>query len=56
MEKFVETPITANELRSLAKSLTELAIQNNLVHKYSENEESAKQLALFYKTIYENLK
>lgn len=38
-----------------AEKLTELAIQNNYISKYSEEEEAAKSICTFFKTVFENL-
>ncbi len=38
-----------------AQSLTELAIQNNLILQYSEEQETAKAVCAFFKTIYDEL-
>ena len=35
----------------LAKSLTELAIQNNLFYKYEDSVETAKSITVFFDTI-----
>lgn len=36
------------ELVSLAKSVTELAMQGNLITKYEKAEDTAKEIATFY--------
>lgn len=38
-----------------AKSVTELAIQHNLITSYSTSEETAKEIVKFYRTVYEEL-
>lgn len=38
-----------------AKSVTELAIQHNLITACSNTEETAKEIAKFYRTVYEEL-
>lgn len=40
---------------SVAKSVTELAIQYNLINSSSSTEETAKEIAKFYRTICEEL-
>lgn len=43
--------LTINHKHQLAKSFTELAIQNNLFDKYSDSEKTAENIAQFYDTI-----
>jgi len=38
-----------------AKTLTELAIQNNLIQRYNEEQATAKAVCAFFKTIYDEL-
>jgi hypothetical protein len=40
---------------SLAKECTMLALQNNMIAKYSDSVDTAKEVAKFYKTLFENL-
>lgn len=39
----------------LAKSFTELAIQNNLINKYEDSESTAKEVTRFFDTIIDNI-
>lgn len=39
----------------LAKSFTELAIQNNLINKCENSESTAKEVACFFDTIIDNI-
>lgn len=39
----------------LAKSFTELAIQNNLINTYEDSESTAKEVARFFDTIMDNI-
>lgn len=43
------------ELVSLAKSVTELAIQGNLITTHESSEETAKEIAVFYNTFVNEL-
>ena len=38
-----------------AKALTELAIQNELIYKYNDEEKTAKAVCTFFKTIFDEL-
>ena len=38
-----------------ARTLTELAIQNDLIPKYADEIDAAKAVAIFFKTLHENL-
>ena len=40
---------------TLAKSLTELAIQNNLINQCAETEDTAKEIATFFNAIVSNI-
>lgn len=44
-----------NYKHSLAKTFTELAIQNNLISLQGCAEDTANEVCNFYKTIFENL-
>lgn len=39
----------------LAKSFTELAIQNNLINKCKDSESTAKEVARFFDAIFDNV-
>lgn len=43
------------ELTSLAKSVTELAIQGNFITKYEKAEDTAKEIATFYKALVDEI-
>lgn len=39
----------------LAKSFTELAIQNDLISKYEDSESTAQEVVCFFDTIFDNI-
>lgn len=41
-----------NEKYQLAKSLTELAIQNNLIAKYEDSADTAKEVTKFFDSVF----
>ncbi len=43
--------LNGNAKYQLAKSLTELAIQNNLINKYEDCAQTAKEVSRFFNTI-----
>lgn len=47
--------ITYSDAIEATKSITELAIQNHLITAATSNEETAKEIAKFYCTFYEEL-
>ncbi|WP_455804018.1 hypothetical protein [Clostridium butyricum] len=47
--------LSTNYKIETARSLTELAIQNNLMSKYSNSEETAKEISKFFKTLLNEL-
>lgn len=49
------TALTDNAKIQLAKSFTELAIQNNLIDRYEDTSRTAKEVACFFDTIFNTL-
>lgn len=47
--------LTENSKITIAKTLTELAIQNGLIHQEPEEEETAKNICKFFDAIVENI-
>ena len=47
--------VSCQDAVAAAKSFTELAIQHNLINSSSSTEETSKEIAKFYLTIYEEL-
>lgn len=39
----------------LAKSFTELAIQNDLINRYEDSESTAQEVVRFFDTIFDNI-
>ena len=48
-------PINYPDAVAAAKSVTELAIQYKLIDVYTSTEDTAKEVAKFYRTVYEEL-
>ncbi len=44
--------LDTNAKYNLAKSLTELAIQNNLISKYANSADTAKEVSKFFDTVF----
>lgn len=44
--------LTDNARYQLAKSFTELAIQNNLIDHYEDSAKTAKEVAIFFDTVF----
>lgn len=40
---------------AVAKELTSLAIENNMISKYSDSDHTAKEVTKFFRTIFETL-
>ncbi|WP_297712063.1 hypothetical protein [Clostridium sp.] len=40
---------------NIAKKLTEIAIENNLISNYSDEKETAEAVCVFFKTIFDEL-
>lgn len=47
--------LTSTSKYQLAKSFTELAIQNNLISKCEDSESTAKEVACFFDTIIDSI-
>ncbi len=47
--------LTYPDLTSLAKSITELAIQGNLITKCEKAEDTAKEIATFYNALVDEI-
>lgn len=47
--------LTENAKYTLAKSFTELAIQNGLINHYEDAEETAKEVTTFFNTIVDSI-
>ena len=51
----MSTSLNSTAKYQLAKTFTELAIQNNLIHKCEDSESTAKEVAHFFDTIIDNI-
>ena len=47
--------LTENAKLQLAKSFTELALQNNLIDKYEDSSRTAEEVARFFDTVFNTL-